>query len=106
MPKDPLSSICYAEVVRGVNRSFDDPITRCDDDNLLAVLTLAFHGQSIPPQSSKPPMQGPMNAMQGLDIYTGYIDTVPMHVAGLQRMLALRGGLGNIKFPGLAAMIS
>jgi hypothetical protein len=51
-------------------------------------------------------MQGPMNALQGLDIYTGYIDTVPMHVAGLQRMLALRGGLDSIKFPGLAAMIS
>lgn len=47
-----------------------------------------------------------MNALQGLDIYTGYIDAVHMHVAGLQKMLAIRGGLGDIQFPGLAAMIS
>lgn len=104
--KELVSSACYTEVVRGINRSFEDPETRCDDENILAVLTLAFHGQSMPPQSSKPPSQGPMNALQALDIYTGYIDTVPMHVAGLHKMLAMRGGLGEIKFPGLAAMIS
>lgn len=81
-------------------------MTRCDDENILAVLTLAFHGQKLPSRSSRIPSQGPMNALQGLDIYTGYIDAVHMHVAGLQKMLAIRGGLGDIQFPGLAAMIS
>jgi len=47
-----------------------------------------------------------MNAMQGLDVYGGRLDTVPMHTEGLARMLSIRGGLDKIQFPGLAAMIS
>lgn len=101
-------SICHAEVVRGVNKSFDNPSTRCSDDTILAVLALAFHGKVMNPNpvSLKPPSQGPMNAMQCLDIFGGRLDTVPMHLMGLQRMLSIRGGLENVKFPGLAAIIS
>lgn len=47
-----------------------------------------------------------MNAMQGLDIYGGHLGTVPMHIEGLAKMLSMRGGIENIQFPGLAAMIS
>ena len=105
-PDSPEASICYAEIVRGINKRFDDVSTRCDDENILAVLTLAFHGRTVDAAPTKTPSQGPMNAMQGLDIYAGRLEVVTMHAIGLGRMLAMRGGLGDIEFTGLAAMIS
>ncbi|EXJ70310.1 uncharacterized protein A1O5_06378 [Cladophialophora psammophila CBS 110553] len=99
---------CYSEVVREVNRRFNNASTRCSDESILAVQALAFHGDKAeddrePPRS---PSQGPLNAMQGLDIYAGRLDPVNIHVLGLARMLSMRGGIDEIKVPGLAAMLS
>ena len=99
---------CYSEIVREVNRRFSDVSLRCSDETILAVLTLAFHGEISKYETdiTKSPAQGPMNAMQGLDLYSSRLDPVNMHVDGLAKMLALRGDISNIEFPGLAAMLS
>ncbi|ETI28584.1 hypothetical protein G647_01034 [Cladophialophora carrionii CBS 160.54] len=99
---------CYAEVVREVNRRFNDPAERCSDETIFAVQALAFHGDATTDEADTPrsPSQGPMNSMQGLDIYAGRLNPVSMHVNGLARMLALRGGIADIELPGLAAMLS
>ncbi|EXJ64632.1 hypothetical protein A1O7_00969 [Cladophialophora yegresii CBS 114405] len=99
---------CYAEVVREVNRRFNDPVEQCSDETIFAVQALAFHGDATTDEADTPrsPSQGPMNSMQGLDIYAGRLNSVGMHVKGLARMLALRGGIADIEFPGLAAMLS
>ncbi|KAJ9609016.1 hypothetical protein H2200_006787 [Cladophialophora chaetospira] len=99
---------CYSEVVREVNRRFSDPSESCSDENILAVLALAFHGDATPDETDIPrsPSQGPMNSMQGLETYAGYLNPVSLHVNGLARMLSLRGGIADIEFPGLAAMLS
>lgn len=99
---------CHSEVVREVNRRFNNPSERCSDESILAVLALAFHGDATTDETDMPrsPSQGPMNSMQGLDLYAGRLDPVSMHVNGLARMLSLRGGIADIEFPGLAAMLS
>jgi hypothetical protein len=99
---------CYSEVIREVNRRFSDPSTRYSDENLFAVMTLAFHGSATEVETCTPrsPSQGPLTSMQLLDIYTGRLDPVDIHLRALNTMLTFRGGLGDIKFPGLAAMLS
>ena len=47
-----------------------------------------------------------MNTLQGIDIYGGRLDTVKIHNDGLAKMVSIRGGLNNVEFLGLAAMIS
>ncbi|OQV03894.1 hypothetical protein CLAIMM_08873 isoform 3 [Cladophialophora immunda] len=99
---------CYSVVVGEVNRRFNNVSTRCSDESILAVQALAFHGDRTA-HDSEPPgslSQGPMSALQGLDLYAGRLDPVNMHVHGLAKMLAMRGGIEEIRFPGLAAMLS
>ncbi|KAH0840887.1 hypothetical protein FOPE_06204 [Fonsecaea pedrosoi] len=109
---DPVSQrvkwYCYSLVVREVNRRFNNVSSRCSDESILAVQALAFHGDKAADDSEQPrvPAQGPMNAMQGLDIYAGRLDPVNMHVHGLAKMLAMRGGIDDMEIPGLAAMLS
>ncbi|OAP57589.1 hypothetical protein AYL99_08327 [Fonsecaea erecta] len=100
---------CYSMVVVEVNRRFNNVSTRCSDESILAVLALAFHGVRSTPgseQAPRSPSQGPLNSMQGLDLYSGRLDPVHMHVHGLAKMLAMRGGVDEIRAPGLAAMLS
>jgi hypothetical protein len=99
---------CYSVVVQEINRRFNNPAQRCSDESIHAVQALAFHGEKVTPDADTPrsPTQGPMNSMQGLDIYAGRLNPVNMHVNGLGRMVAMRGGVGDIKFPGLGAMLS
>lgn len=99
---------CYAEVVQEMNRRLNDPSTRVSDESLLAIMGLAYSGNPTTGETdySRSPSQGPMNSMQGLDVYAGQLNSVTMHVNGLTRMLSMRGGIGDIEFPGLQAMLS
>jgi hypothetical protein len=102
----PELKFCHAVTVREVNKKFQNTSTACDDDNILAVLILAFNGQALTERPSKSPCQGPLKVLQALDIYGGALDTVPMHVEGLAKMVSLRGGIARIKLSGLAHLIS
>ena len=102
----PELKFCHAVAVREVNKKFQNTSTACDDDNILAVLILAFNGQTLTERPSKSPCQGPLKVLQALDIYGGALDTVPMHVEGLAKMLSFRGGAAPIKLSGLAQAIS
>ncbi len=99
---------CYSEVVREVNRRFSDPPERYSDALIHVVQALAFHGEATTDDADIPksPSQGPMNSMQGLDTYAGRLNPVDMHVNGLAKMMSMRGGIADIEFPGLAAMLS
>jgi hypothetical protein len=102
----PELKFCHAVTVREVNKKFQNTSTACDDDNILAVLILAFNGQTLTERPSKSPCQGPLKVLQALDIYGGALDTVPMHMEGLAKMLSFRGGAARIKLSGLAHAIS
>lgn len=99
---------CYSEIVREVNRRFNEPSERCSDALIHVVQALAFHGDATLDDADIPrsPAQGPFNSMQGLDTYTGRLNPVNMHVNGLAKMLSMRGGITDIEFPGLAAILS
>ena len=100
--------LCYSEVVREINRRFDKSSTRCSDENILAVVALAFHGEVTEADNELPrwPSQGPLDTLQGLNVSGGRLDTVEVHLDGLLKMLSIRGGIDRIEFPGLAAMLS
>ncbi|KAK5044490.1 hypothetical protein LTR84_010771 [Exophiala bonariae] len=99
---------CYSELVRGLNRRLNDVEKRYSDEILFAVQTLAFHGRAAKDDTDnlQSPSQGPLNSMQLLDIYAGRLDPVDVHLQALSNIVSMRGGLGAIKFPGLAAMLS
>ncbi|EXJ53870.1 hypothetical protein A1O7_09206 [Cladophialophora yegresii CBS 114405] len=97
---------CYTETIRGVHQKFADSSMSCEDENILAVYALSYHGE---PRSQRPaaaPTQGPLTTLQLLHLYGGRLHTVNVHLQGLARMLTLRGGLAQIKLPGLAQAIS
>lgn len=102
----PEQMQCYTETIRGVQQKFEDTSMSCEDENILAVYALSYHGELRlhPPVAS--PSQGPLTTLQLLHIYGGRLRTVNLHLQGLAKMLTLRGGLSQIKLPGLAQAIS
>ena len=101
----PEQMQCYTETIRGVHHKFADTSMSCEDENILAVYALSYHGELRlhPPVTA--PSQGPLTTLQLLHLYGGRLHTVNVHLQGLAKMLALRGGLSKIKLPGLAQAI-
>ncbi|KAI1609879.1 hypothetical protein EDD36DRAFT_453605 [Exophiala viscosa] len=97
---------CYTETVRGVHQKFGDTTMSCEDENILAVYALSYHGDLRRSPPAVAPSQGPLTTLQLLHIYGGRLETVPVHLQGLAKMLTLRGGLSKIQLPGLAQAIS
>jgi hypothetical protein len=96
---------CYTETIRGVHQKFSDNSVSCEDENILAVYALSYHGE-LRSAPAAAPSQGPLTTLQLLHIYGGRLHTVNVHLQGLAKMLRLRGGLAQIKLPGLAQAIS
>jgi hypothetical protein len=95
-------------LVRDVNSRLQDPEKRCTEITLIAVQALAFNGDPARDDytTNHGLGQGPLNGLQGLDIYGGGVDPIPMHVEGLTRILALCGGVTGIQLPGWQAIFS
>lgn len=101
-----LLLLSHSEAVREVNRNILHPSTACNDRNLLAVLVLAFNGSVLADKPGRVPHQGPLRTMQVLDIYGGALEPASVHMDGLKQMLRIRGGINEIKQPGLAQLLS
>ncbi len=97
---------CYTETIRGVHQKFADDSKSCEDENILAVYALSYHGELRRHPPAAAPSQGPLTTLQLLHLYGGRLHTVNVHLQGLAKMLKLRGGLSKIKLPGLAQAIS
>ena len=96
----------HTEAVRGLTKDLSDPAIFCTDEVILAVLCLAVNGvKQYTTEPARVPSQGPLRSLRMLDIY-GILDVVPIHAEGLARLVAVRGGLQNIKMLGLAEAIS
>lgn len=78
----------------------------CEDENILSVYSLTYHGDLRRDNPAIAPSQGPLTTLQLLHVYGGRLETVQVHLQGLAKMLTLRGGLNKIKLPGLAQAIS
>jgi hypothetical protein len=97
-----------AELIRRLNLAIQDPVEACKDINIFSTVALAKNEK---PQRMakevllKTPNQGPLKSLQLLDVLA-LSDIEPMHFEGMSRLIELKGGLGNIEIPGLAALIS
>ncbi|KIW10775.1 hypothetical protein PV08_10074 [Exophiala spinifera] len=97
---------CYTETIRGVHQKFLDSSMSCEDENILSVHSLTYHGDLRRHAPAIAPSQGPLTTLQLLHVYGGRLETVQVHLQGLAKMLTLRGGLNKLKLPGLAQTIS
>lgn len=95
-----------AEIVRDLNIAIQDPVEACKDINIFAVVALAKNEVAQRKEVLlKTPKQGPLKNLQLLNLLAlSEID--PVHYDGLSKLIELKGGLGKIEIPGLAALIS
>jgi hypothetical protein len=83
-----------------------DPVEACKDINIFAISALSKGGQFKKMDVSlKTPKQGPLRSLQSINSF-GLTESNPLHFDGLSKLMELKGGLGKIKMPGLAALIS
>ena len=105
------AAVYYSKAIQAVKQNMSKAEDACADDNLLAVLALAQH-QPVEafdisvPTSEYWPKQGPLDSLRLLNIYGGPVHDVPVHAEAFSRLIMLRGGLEEIRLPGLRAMIS
>jgi hypothetical protein len=109
IPINPITLYLFryrAEIVRYLNIAMSDPVEACKDVNIFIVSALAGKGPikkvDMPPRV---PRQGPLRGLQSLDSYA-LMDTVPVHVDGLSKLIEIKGGLEKIEMPGVAALVS
>ncbi|KAJ5632078.1 transcriptional regulator family: Fungal Specific TF [Penicillium lividum] len=79
------------------SRAFTDAV-------LLSVVCMAHHAVPTEAIIRKTPFDPPFQWLQWLDIY-GCLSPNPTHINGLVDLIKMRGGLKNIKLPGLAATL-
>ncbi|KAJ5810658.1 uncharacterized protein N7503_002876 [Penicillium pulvis] len=81
-----------------------DPSRAISDAVLLSVVCMAHHAAPVEIKIQSTPFEPPFQQLQWLDVY-GCLSPNIIHVQGLVQLLKLRGGLRNIKLPGLAATL-
>ena len=111
--EDQAIFCCYSEIVKSVNNRLCFQDTACDDINIMAVLTLAFHSMTPDGKVEKPsamefptPSQGPLKSLRHIQLYGGPICHAPVHREALVKMVETRGGLHHLAWPGLAQNVS
>lgn len=99
--------LCEIMTIRLLNQAIQDPTRATSDAVIMSVLCLAANksNESVWYNETESPFQVPLRSLQWLDVY-GSLSSHPLHARGLAQLVAMRGGLQNIKLPGLAATIS
>ena len=98
--------LCQTEAVHAINDKLQNSATACDDESIRIVFSLTWHGAIKDDAAPKSPRQAPMADLQALRLFMGIIGCDPIHARGLDKMLALRGGLDDITMPGLSFLVS
>jgi hypothetical protein len=91
-------------VMREINESLSDPDVALRDEVILAIFILASHEVVNVPVGKESPFISPLRSAQWLNVYST-IMYVPEHVQAVIELVALRGGLENIRMYGLAEVI-
>ncbi|THC90615.1 hypothetical protein EYZ11_009930 [Aspergillus tanneri] len=102
-----LLELCQFETIKMINREVRNPNRAVCDAVILSVVCLAHSiaDDSDEQRLRKTPFNAPLRRLQWLDVY-GSLPPNLIHVQGLVQMVRLRGGLENIKLPGLAPILS
>ncbi|KMP09206.1 hypothetical protein DIZ76_016887 [Coccidioides immitis] len=98
--------VCETETIKELNRMMQDPSQACSDEVILAVLCMAFNRidyseWSVPDTWPRAPLRN----LQWLDVYGG-LSLNDHHVKGLLALIEMRGGVSQMKLPGLAVTLS
>lgn len=103
-PNKPVSLSHKLVVMREINKSLSDPDVALRDEVILAILILASHEVANVAVVKESPFISPLRSAQWLNVYST-IMYVPEHVKAVLELVALRGGLENIRMNGLAEVI-
>ncbi|PYH98272.1 hypothetical protein BO71DRAFT_64268 [Aspergillus ellipticus CBS 707.79] len=96
----------YKETITAINEAMQDPTRVTSDATILAVL-MTIEKPFIPHSkdwSQESPFQAPLRKMQWLNVH-GAREPNLAHQTGLCKLIQLRGGLHNVRLPGVAAAI-
>jgi len=108
-PVDPECDLflLYANIIKSLNERMQNAETASSDANILCVSGLAVYGgqEEKPRTRTRWPSQGPLMNLNGAGTY-GQLRSMPEHGKGLDLLIKMRGGLDNLKTPGMAAMLS
>ncbi|GFG20819.1 hypothetical protein IFM61606_00811 [Aspergillus udagawae] len=109
-PRDQrLLQQCEYETIKLANKAFSDPDHNriLSDSIILTVICLAHNiaDDNDRRRHQSSPFTPPLTHLQWLDVYASLPPNL-VHVRGLVELVKLRGGLRNIKLPGLATTLS
>jgi hypothetical protein len=95
------------ESIKMVNKAIQNPSRALTDAVITSVSCLLNNCEDELMLDGNPrsPFQSPLRGLQWLDIY-GSILTNPVHLSGLAQLVKLRGGLEQIKLPGISPILS
>ncbi|KAJ5273803.1 Protein of unknown function DUF3468 [Penicillium angulare] len=105
--EDALLQVCEMESIKHINAAVRDPSRMVSDAVLLSVICMAHHQapDKTHAQSQSIPFNPPFQWLQWLNVY-GCLKPNEIHIHGLVALIKIRGGLRNIKYPGLATTLS
>ncbi|EAL84726.1 hypothetical protein KXV22_000295 [Aspergillus fumigatus] len=109
-PRDQrLLEQCEYETIKLVNKAFSDPDQNriLSDSIILSVVCMAHNiADDNDRRRHRPiPFKPPLTQLQWLDVYASLPPNL-VHLRGLTELIKLRGGLKNIKLPGLATTVA
>lgn len=94
-----------AKAVELLNKELSSPDTVVTDAILWAVFALGYTDSVSEVRTGKRPRQSFLRELQSLHIY-GRQAINPAHVGGLSKLLQIIGGVGKIRTPGMAQVMS
>jgi hypothetical protein len=87
----------HSMAVASINEALNDPARATSDATIMAVDTLSLHQppsmDEVRTQPKRLPSQGPLKALQSVDLYGGPIQFASVHRAGVLKMIKMRGGV-------------
>ena len=106
-PDKELLNFLELESIKRVNEAIQSPSRALTDAVITSVGCLLNNGWDGLMLDGNPrsPFQSPLRGLQWLDIY-GMLMPDPVHLSGLAQIIKLRGGLEQIKLPGISPILS
>jgi hypothetical protein len=95
------------ESIKLLNRAIQDPTYAVTDTVIMSVLIMAYSTGTVleKKRNKSSPFQAPLQSLQWLHVL-GAQEAHLTHVAGLRKLIALKGGVEKIKVPGVTGAAS
>jgi hypothetical protein len=100
---------CQTQALQLIRENLSDPMKMASDTTILSIMLLSSHSwdvsQETQRQTSGNTFNRPLADRQWIDVYSTFI-SADFHAVGLLTLIDLRGGLKQIEFPKLGALLS